>query len=86
MPVASPFRSSSSGTVDLKKEDLSSDCDGSTTSFTVSSAYKAGTIEVYWNGLQQTSVEVTESSDTTFTTTFTPESGDNLVAVYILKT
>lgn len=85
MPVASPFRSSTTATINLNKQDLSSECDGSTTTFTVSSAYKAGTIEVYWNGLQQTSVEVTESSDTTFTTTFTPQSGDNLVAVYVEK-
>lgn len=85
MPVASPFRSSTTATVNLKKQDLSSNCDGSTTTFTVSSTYKSGTIEVYWNGLQQTTAEVTESSDTTFTTSFTPQSGDNLVAVYIEK-
>lgn len=81
MPVASPFKT----TIRLKKQDLSSECDGSTTTFTVSSAYKAGTIEVYWNGLQQTSVEVAESSDTTFTTSFTPQNNDNLVAVYVEK-
>ena len=85
MPVASPFRNSSSGTVDLKHEDLSSYCDGSTTSFTVSSAYKSGSIEVYWNGLLQLFSDIVETSSNTFSTSFTPSANDHLVVIYVAQ-
>ncbi len=86
MPVASPFESGGSGgTVNLKIDDLTSSCDGSTQSFTVSSPYKTGLLQIYWNGLLQTSTEITEVSQTTFSTDFTPTSDDVLVAVYIQK-
>ena len=83
MPVASPFEPSGGGTVNLEHEDLSSQVDGSTQTFTVSSAYQTGTLQVYWNGLLQLSSDIAESSRTTFTTTFIPSSNDNLVVIYI---
>jgi hypothetical protein len=83
MPVASPFEPSGGGTVNLEHEDVSSQVDGSTQTFTVSSAYQVGTLQVYWNGLLQLSSDIAESSQTTFTTSFTPSSDDNLVVIYI---
>ena len=86
MPVANPFEpEGSGGTVNLGKEELTSQCDGSTQSFTISMPYKAGTLQVYWNGLQQTSTEITEDSQTTFSTDFTPTNDDTLVVVFIEK-
>lgn len=82
MPVASPFEPVGGGSVALEHQDLSSQCDGSTQSFTVSSAYQTGSLQVYWNGLLQLSTDIVETSVTTFTTSFTPASDDNLVVIY----
>jgi len=83
MPVASPFEPVGSGTVNLKREDISSQVDGSTQSFTVSLPYKSGTLQVYWNGLLQLFTDIGETSVTNFTTSFTPKVGDNLAVVFI---
>lgn len=84
MPVADPFApSSGSSTVNQKIQDLTGDCNGSRQQFTVSSAYKTSLLQIYWNGILQTSTEITEDSQTQFSTSFTPAAGDNLVAIYI---
>ena len=84
MPVASPFEPSGGGTVNLEYEDISTQTDGSTQSFTVSQAYQTGTLQVYWNGLLQLFTDIVETSSRTFTTSFTPEDNDNLVVIYII--
>jgi hypothetical protein len=84
MPVASPFEPSGGGTVNLEYEDISTQTDGSTQSFTVSQAYQTGTLQVYWNGLLQLFSDIVETSSRTFTTSFTPEDNDNLVVIYII--
>ncbi len=84
MPVASPFEPGGGGTVNLEYEDISTQTDGSTQSFTVSKAYKSGTLQVYWNGLLQLFTDIVETSSRTFTTSFTPEDNDNLVVIYII--
>jgi hypothetical protein len=84
MPVASPFESGGGGTVNLEYEDISTQTDGSTQSFTVSQAYQTGTLQVYWNGLLQLFTDIVETSSRTFTTSFTPEDNDNLVVIYII--
>ena len=86
MPVANPFEpEGGGGSVNLKQENLTSQCDGSAQSFTVSVAYKASALQVYWNGLQQTPTEITEDTQTTFSTDFTPTSDDNLIVIFIEK-
>ena len=86
MPVANPFQpEGGGGSVNLKQENLTSQCDGTTQSFTINVAYKAATLQVYWNGLQQTSTEITEDTQTTFSTNFTPTNDDTLVVVFIEK-
>jgi|9_EtaG_2_1085328.scaffolds.fasta_scaffold09687_5 hypothetical protein len=86
MPVASPFRNpSNTGVVNLITEDLTSQCNGERQSFTVSSPYTSGKLQVYWNGLLQTSTEITETTQTQFTTDFTAQSDDNLVVIYVKK-
>ena len=68
---------------EMKKENVSSQIDDSQTVFTISEAYKAGTLRVYWNGVRQiVSVTFTETTSTTFTTTFTPLTGDYLTVDY----
>jgi hypothetical protein len=84
MPVASPFKTGGGGTVNLEYEDISTQTDGSTQSFTVSKAYQTGTLQVYWNGLLQLFTDIVETSSRTFTTSFTPEDNDNLVVIYII--
>lgn len=85
MPVSSPFKGGQGGTetVDYKIKDVSSQVDGSTTSFNVSPAYKTDTLQVYHNGLLQLPEDITETSSTVFETSFTPNNDDNLVIIYI---
>ncbi len=86
MPVASPFQPEGSGAfVNLKQENLTSQCNGSSQSFTISVPYKASSLQVYWNGLQQTPTEITEDTQTTFSTDFTPTSDDTLIVIFIEK-
>lgn len=69
----------------MKQADLSSQCDGSNTSFTLPENYQAGSLRVYYNGVRQVEGETfSEHNSTTFTTTdFTPETGDFLTVDYI---
>lgn len=73
---------------DMKQADLSSQCDGSNTSFTLPEEYQAGSLRVYYNGVRQVEGETfDEHNTTTFTTTdFTPETGDYLTVDYIAST
>jgi hypothetical protein len=67
----------------MKQEDLSSQCDGQTTTFTVSEAFDSDSLRVYWNGIrQQIGETITVSSSTTFTTTFTPSADHYLFIDY----
>ena len=72
----------------MKQADLSSQCDGSNTSFTLPEEYQAGSLRVYYNGVRQVEGETfDEHNTTTFTTTdFTPETGDYLTVDYIAST
>jgi len=68
---------------EMKKQNLSSQVDGMTTVFTVQEEYTAGSLRVYWNGIRQiVSVSFSETTSTTFTTTFTPSEGDYLAIDY----
>ena len=69
----------------MKQADLSSQCNGSNTSFTLPENYQAGSLRVYYNGVRQVEGETfSEHNSTTFTTTdFTPETGDFLTVDYI---
>jgi len=65
----------------LVKENLSSQANGSATSFTVSQNYESNSMRVYWNGQRQIQGETfTETSSNTFQTTFTP-AGDGAISV-----
>ena len=70
---------------DMKQADLSSQCNGSNTSFTLPENYQAGSLRVYYNGVRQVAGETfSEHNSTTFTTTdFIPETGDFLTVDYI---
>ena len=69
----------------MKQADLSSQCNGSNTSFTLPENYQAGSLRVYYNGVRQVEGETfSEHNSTTFTTTdFTPQTGDFLTVDYI---
>ena len=73
----------STGEEELKKQNVSSQINNNRTVFTVQEDYKSGSLRVYYNGIRQiTSVSFTETSSTTFTTTFTPQTGDYLTIDY----
>lgn len=63
-------------------EDLTSQITGSTTIFITDYPYETGTLSVYWNGQRQYSGTITEVNSTTFSTSFTPTSGDVLIVDY----
>jgi len=83
MPFVYVITTGSSGS-DMKQANITSQVDGSSTSFTISEAIESGSLRVYWNGIRQTlSDTYTELSSTTFSTTFTPLLGDSLIIEYI---
>ena len=63
-------------------ENITSQITGATTTFTTTYAYQTGTLKVYWNGQRQYSGTISELSSNTFSTTFTPTSGDVLIVDY----
>lgn len=69
---------------EMKQADLSSQCNGSKTSFTVPENYQAGSLRVYYNGVRQVEGETfSEHNSTTFTTTgYAPAVGDYLTIDY----
>jgi hypothetical protein len=71
---------------DMKQADLSSQITGSNTSFTVPEEYQAGSLRVYYNGVRQVEGETfDEYNSTTFTTSFTPETGDYITIDYVAE-
>jgi hypothetical protein len=77
----------SEGGEEMKKENLTSQINGSRTTFTVSEEYKTGSLRVYYNGVRQIESETfSETTSTTFTVTFTTISGDYLSIDYTPNT
>lgn len=77
----------SEGGEEMKKENLTSQINGSRTTFTVSEEYKTGSLRVYYNGVRQIEDETfSETTSTTFTVTFTTISGDYLSIDYTPNT
>ena len=73
----------SEGGEEMKKENLTSQINGSRTTFTVSEEYKTGSLRVYYNGVRQIESETfSETTSTTFTVTFTTITGDYLSIDY----
>lgn len=71
------------GGTDMTEEDLTNEINGERTVFTVANSYESGTLRLYWNGQRQVRGETfNETTSTTFTTTFTPSSGDFLIIDY----
>ena len=67
----------------MTEEDLTTYINGERTVFTVANSYEGGTLRVYWNGQRQVRGETfTETTSTTFTTTFIPLTGDFLIVDY----
>jgi hypothetical protein len=67
----------------MTEEDLTTYINGERTVFTLANSYEGGTLRVYWNGQRQVRGETfTETTNQTFTTTFTPNTGDFLIVDY----
>jgi hypothetical protein len=74
--------SGGSGIAILAFVDLSSQIDNSNQIFTLP-PFKKGVLIVYYNGLgQRIGTEITETSNTTFTTTFVAQTGSSLFVYY----
>jgi len=77
----------STGSEEVKKENLTSQINGTRTTFTVQEEYKTGSLRVYYNGVRQIEDETfTETTSTTFTLTFTTITGDYLSIDYTPNT
>ena len=67
----------------VKYADLNSQVDGSNLTFTVPENYESGTLYVFFNGILQTRGDgFTETTSNTFTFSFTPETGENVIILY----
>ena len=64
------------------EENVTSQVNGTKTVFTTKRPYKSGTLQAIWNGQVQYEGTVSETSSTTFTTTFTAGVGDVLIITY----
>lgn len=64
------------------EENLTAQINGSATTFTTKRPYKSGTLQAIWNGQVQYEGTVSETSSSTFSTTFTPTPGDVLIITY----
>ena len=71
-----------SGDSDMTQENISTQCNGSRTTFTVNANFISTSLRVYYNGVRQTG-EFTVISDNQFSLSFTPDSGDLLEIDYI---
>lgn len=70
----------------MKQADLTSQVNGSNTSFNLPEEYQAGSLRVYYNGIRQVEGETfDEYNSTTFTTNFTPQNGDYMTVDYIAQ-
>ena len=71
---------------EMKKEDLTSQIDGTKTTFIVSEEYKTGSLRVYYNGVRQVEdVTFSETTASTFTLNFQTVTGDYLAIDYTPK-
>jgi hypothetical protein len=89
MSIASAFNSdggtgSSGGSAaEQGSQDFSSQLNGSKTTFTISESFQAGSLKIYYNGLRQSSAEITETGSG-FTISFAaPANGESLIADYL---
>jgi len=77
----------STGSEEMKKQNVTSQINGTRTTFTVQEEYKTGSLRVYYNGVRQIEDETfTETTSTTFTLTFTTITGDYLSIDYTPNT
>jgi len=70
------------GETEMTQENISSQCNGSRTTFTVNANFVSSSLRVYYNGVRQTG-EFTVISDNQFSLSFTPDTGDRLEIDYI---
>jgi hypothetical protein len=69
---------------DMEQADLTSQIDGSKTTFNIPENYQTGSIRVYYNGIRQVkSDHFTEPNQTQINLLFTPQVGDFLTVDYI---
>ena len=72
-----------SGQSEKKYADLNSQVNGTATVFTMPEEYESGKLFLWFNGVMQTRGDTyTETSSNTFTLSFTPLSGENLIVLY----
>lgn len=66
----------------IVSEDLTDQINGSRQLFTISVPYDAASLRVFWNGIRQSSTEITVVSALTFSTTFQASIGNSLIVEY----
>ena len=69
---------------DLKYEDLSSQCNGSRTTFTITTPADQEKIFVYYNGLLN-NPSISSTTETSITFDFAPETNDSIQVIYSEK-
>ena len=84
MPFVFPIIISGGSSEDMKRANLTSQVNGINQVFTVPESYATGSLRVYHNGVRQVlNNTYSETTDTTFTLSFTPVNGDFITIDYI---
>jgi hypothetical protein len=77
------YNNISSGGTSMKYADLNSQVDGSNVVFSVPETYESGKLFVWFNGVMQTRGDgYTETTNNSFTLTFTPVTGEDVIILY----
>lgn len=69
----------------MTKENISSQCNGTRTTFVLNANFVSTSLRVYYNGIRQTGA-FSIVSDNQFQLLFTPQSGDLLEVDYVIPT
>ena len=71
---------------DMTKQNLTSQVNSERTTFTISGTYETNSLRVYFNGVRQVQGEhFSEVTDQSFSTNFTPQTGDFLNVEFVSK-
>jgi hypothetical protein len=74
----------SDGISELKQLDISNQIDGNTSTFTTTESIEQSSLRVYYNGIRQSPNDISFNSSTSFSLSFTPQTGDFLFIDYVV--
>lgn len=68
----------------LKQLDISNQIDGNTSTFVTTESIDQSSLRVYYNGIRQSPNDISFNSSTSFSLSFTPQTGDFLFIDFVV--